>query len=117
MEDQGKAVPLRQAQLVLEGRALGRLEELRPRACVGDIRQRGLMVGIELVADRKTKTPFPPEAMNGRKVALAARERGVIIRPLGDVVALMPPLCIGAGELAELTATVEAAIGDAMTDR
>ena len=48
------------------------------------------MVGIELVADRQTRQPFPPAERMGHQVTLAARRRGVIVRPLGDVVVLMP---------------------------
>ncbi|MDI6733044.1 MAG: adenosylmethionine--8-amino-7-oxononanoate transaminase [Planctomycetota bacterium] len=66
---------------------------------VGDIRQVGLMVGIELVKDRETKEPFPYSARMGHRVILKAREYGVILRPLGDVVVLMPPLSITLGEL------------------
>jgi adenosylmethionine-8-amino-7-oxononanoate aminotransferase len=73
---------------------------------VGEIRQKGLMVGIELVADRKRKTPFPGEARIGHKVVLEARKRGVIIRPLGDVIVLMPPLSITEKELIRLTQVV-----------
>jgi len=73
---------------------------------VGDIRQKGLMVGIELVADRKKKTPFPMEAKVGPKIVLEARKRGVIIRPLGDVMVLMPPLSITREELTRLTQVV-----------
>jgi len=47
-------------------------------------------VGIELVRDRSTGQPFPPEMRMGHAVTLAARRRGVILRPLGDVVVLMP---------------------------
>ncbi|MEZ6068306.1 MAG: adenosylmethionine--8-amino-7-oxononanoate transaminase [Planctomycetaceae bacterium] len=57
---------------------------------VGEVRQKGLMVGIELVADRRSNAPFPLERRTGHLVTLAARERGVVIRPLGDVVVLMP---------------------------
>jgi len=73
---------------------------------VGEIRQKGLMVGIELVADWKRKTPFPVEARIGHKVVLEARKRGVIIRPLGDVMVLMPPLSITQKELERLTQVV-----------
>jgi adenosylmethionine-8-amino-7-oxononanoate aminotransferase len=73
---------------------------------VGEIRQKGLMVGIELVADRKKKTPFHVEARIGHKVVLEARKRGVIIRPLGDVMVLMPPLSITQKELDRLTQVV-----------
>ena len=57
---------------------------------VGEIRQRGAMGGIELVADRDGNLPFPAERRTGHLVTLAARRRGVVIRPLGDVVVLMP---------------------------
>ena len=57
---------------------------------VGEIRQRGAMVGIELVADRDGNLPFPAERRTGHLVTLAARRRGVVIRPLGDGVVLMP---------------------------
>ena len=47
-------------------------------------------MGIELVADRDGNVPFAPERRTGHRVTLAARRRGVILRPLGDVVVLMP---------------------------
>jgi adenosylmethionine-8-amino-7-oxononanoate aminotransferase len=67
-----------------------RLREIADHPHVGDIRHKGIMVGIELVADRGTQSPYPPERRLGHQVTLRARERGVIIRPLGDVVVLMP---------------------------
>lgn len=67
-----------------------RLALLADHPHVGEIRQKGVMVGIELVADRQTKAPFPHERRMGHQVTLAARRRGVILRPLGDVVVLMP---------------------------
>lgn len=67
-----------------------RLNELADHDNVGDIRQRGMMVGIELVADRKKRKPFDPLLRTGGGVCLAARKRGLIIRPLGDVIVLMP---------------------------
>ncbi len=75
------------------------LAEMQAIPQVGDIRQRGLMVGIELVKDRETREPFPPARRTGHGVILEARKRGVILRPLGDVVVLMPPLCISLEEL------------------
>ena len=48
------------------------------------------MVGIELVADKRTKACFPSQERRGHQVALAARRRGVLTRPLGDVVVLTP---------------------------
>jgi len=69
---------------------------------VGDIRQRGLMVGIELVRDRGSREPWPPAHRAGHRVILAARRLGVILRPLGDVIVLMPPLSISPAELEDL---------------
>ena len=67
-----------------------RLAPLVTHPHVGEIRQKGVMVGIELVQDRDTKSPFPLERRTGHLVTLAARKRNVILRPLGDVVVLMP---------------------------
>lgn len=69
---------------------------------VGDIRQSGFMVGIELVADLKTKKPFEVKERIGHRVILEARKLGVVIRPLGDVIVLMPPLSISEKELSTL---------------
>jgi adenosylmethionine-8-amino-7-oxononanoate aminotransferase len=77
----------------------GRLMKMAEHPHVGDIRQRGLMVGIELVADKSTREPFPLERRVGHQVILAARKLGAILRPLGDVIVLLPPLCITAAEL------------------
>ena len=73
-------------------------ELLRPVAALGpvaEVRQRGFMCGIELGG-------FPVEARIGHQVTLEARRRGVVIRPLGDVVVLMPPLAIPERELRRL---------------
>lgn len=86
--------------------------KLRHLSWVGDVRQKGFMVGIELVSDRATATPFPPERFMGAKVCEAARAHGVIIRPLGDVVVLMPPLSITHSELEQLVDATARAIGD-----
>jgi adenosylmethionine-8-amino-7-oxononanoate aminotransferase len=77
----------------------GRLANLAEHPHVGDIRQRGLMVGLELVADKGAREPFPLKRRTGHRVILAARQLGAILRPLGDVIVLMPPLCITPEEL------------------
>lgn len=61
---------------------------------VGEVRQRGLMTGVELVKSKVTKRAFPAREKVGQRVVLEARKRGVIIRPLGDVIVLMPPVAI-----------------------
>lgn len=71
-----------------------RLSSLGDHPHVGDIRGREMMVGIELVADRETKQSFPAENQIGRRVCQRALDHGVWIRPLSDVIILMPPLSI-----------------------
>jgi adenosylmethionine-8-amino-7-oxononanoate aminotransferase len=72
-------------------------EHVAPLPAVGEIRHRGFMTGIELAGHAY-------EERIGHRVTLAARERGAIIRPLGDVVVLMPPLSISDDELRRLVA-------------
>jgi adenosylmethionine-8-amino-7-oxononanoate aminotransferase len=76
-----------------------RLKSFRELKHVGDIRQLGFMIGIELVRDPDTKKPYPYGAKIGIKVTKEARKRGLIIRPLGEVVVLMPPLSINRDEM------------------
>jgi adenosylmethionine-8-amino-7-oxononanoate aminotransferase len=95
------------------------LEHFQEIPEVGDIRQRGFMVGIELVRDRSTKEPFAAEERVGVKVCQRARDYGVILRPLGNVIVLMPPLSISPGEIDHLLDATGQAIRDvfAETDR
>ncbi len=71
-----------------------RLEGFRELTHVGDIRQRGLIAGIELVRDRDTKEEYEPADKIGIRVTQAARCRGLITRPLGNVIVIMPALCM-----------------------
>ena len=73
---------------------------------VGDIRQKGFMVGIELFQDVKNKKAYPYKERVGHKVIMEARKRGVIVRPLGDTIVLMPPLVIKIAELQKLLEVV-----------
>jgi adenosylmethionine-8-amino-7-oxononanoate aminotransferase len=86
-------------------RLLARLLEqaVAPLECVAEVRRRGFMVGIELAG-------FDEVERAGHQVTLAARARGAIIRPLGDVVVLMPPLSISEAELRRLVAITAASI-------
>ncbi len=88
------------------------LERFYDLPAVGDIRQCGMMVGIELVKDRKTRTLFPVEERIGKKVILKARELGAVLRPLGDTIILMPPLAISIETLGELISITYRAIQD-----
>jgi len=82
------------------------LEPVAAHPGVREIRRCGFMVGIEL-------TEYPLELRMGHRVTLEARRRGAIVRPLGDVVVLMPPLSITARELRRLVAITADAIDDA----
>jgi adenosylmethionine-8-amino-7-oxononanoate aminotransferase len=78
---------------------------------VGDIRQKGLMVGIELVADRSARRPFDPRSRIGHAVCAAVRNHGVILRPLGDVIVIMPPLAMRVDDLRTMVDAVAAEVG------
>lgn len=86
-----------------------RLAPLQEHPHVAPVRQQGFMVGIPLVKDRRTGQVWPRELRMGHRVCMAAREHGVIIRPLGDVVVLMPAPAMPTALLDELVdVTVEA---------
>ena len=85
-------------------------------AHVGDIRQKGMIVGIELVEDKDSRKQYPPREQIGHKVILEARKRGLIIRPLEDVIVLMPPLSIRIKELSRILKITYDSI-QAVTDR
>lgn len=77
---------------------------------VGEVRRCGFMVGIELVRDRATKEPFEWSLATGYRVCRRARELGLITRPLGDVVTLLPPLVTPEDDLAAMAAILRRAI-------
>lgn len=86
--------------------------QLGQNAHVGNIRGRGLMIGIELVKDRGTKESFPMAERTGRKVLKAAAERGLVTRALGDTMVFAPPLVIEKSEVDELVDKFSAAVND-----
>jgi adenosylmethionine-8-amino-7-oxononanoate aminotransferase len=85
-----------------------RLDRLKSHCHVGDVRQKGLMVGIELVEDKGTRKSFDPRRRVGAAVCLAARRHGVMLRPLGDVIVLMPPLAMPSEQIEMLVDAAEA---------
>ena len=87
---------------VISARLEQRLKEIADHAHVGTIRQKGVMVGIELIAEKSSNTPYDSSRRMGNEVVKAARKRGVIVRPLGDVVVLMPAIAMPVEQIDEL---------------
>ncbi len=85
---------------------------------VGDVRSAGLMMGVELVADRASKTAFAPYVKAAGRVALAARRRGILVRalPNSDTIALSPPFIVTETELTTLANELSDAITDVAAD-
>ena len=93
-------IPARAAR---EGRYfLERLHAMKRFRIVGDVRGVGLMAGIELVRDKKTKAPFPPAAGVAALVQARCQEHGLMLRSLADTIAFSPPLIITAAEVDEM---------------
>ena len=86
------------------------LKEVSGLDHVGNARNKGLMAGIELVKDKKTRAPYALEERMGWKVAYYARGRGVFIRPLGNVIIIMPPLAIQTENLEQLLRVIKEGI-------
>jgi adenosylmethionine-8-amino-7-oxononanoate aminotransferase len=92
-----------------------RLGALGRHPHVGQVRQKGIMAGIELVAQKAGQQAFDPAARIGHRVVLAARERGVVLRPLGDVIVLMPAPAMPAELVDRLCTATFAAIDDVVS--
>ena len=84
---------------------------------VGDVRNVGLMAGVELVKDKKTKEPYDWAEKTGWKVAYHARDNGVFIRPLGNVIVIMPPLVISEKNLKQLLSVLKDSIIEVTEER
>lgn len=91
------------ATIAVRGRAL---DELLPRfwslSHVGDVRRVGLIAGIELVRDWRTRAPYRWEDRVGARVCEIARKHGVLSRPIGNVLLIMPPYCITEDQLEQI---------------
>lgn len=98
---------------------LERLQGLRKYPMVGDVRGKGMMVGFELVQDRKTKEPFPPTLNVAARIGEEALKRGLVSYPgtgsvdgvMGDHVKFAPPLVITKEQVDELFAILDEAVG------
>lgn len=90
-----------------------RLELISGHCRAGHAQRLGLMGRIELVADKSLGTPYPWEEKMGWKVALRALEKGLFIRPLGNVIVLMPPLSISLEDLDRMMKIIHSSIREA----
>ncbi len=117
----GCAAALATLRLLADGRIVGAvagkgevleaaLEPVAAHPKVGEIRRKGLMCGVELVRNRDTRESFPPGERVGHHLCLALRAHGFFVRPLGDVIVLMPPLTVTDDELRALAAALLAVL-------
>jgi 4-aminobutyrate--pyruvate transaminase len=90
-----------------------RLAELADHPLVGEVRGAGLIAGLELVADKQTHRAFVPAGKIGARAFAAAHRHGLIVRAIGDVVALCPPLIITEEQVDEMVARLRRALDDA----
>jgi len=88
------------------------LEPLAQHSLVGEIRGIGLIAGIELVIDKKSRTSFPANVAIGAQVELATRKRGLIVRNMGDSIALCPPFIIEEEDIIELVSRLTRALDE-----
>jgi adenosylmethionine-8-amino-7-oxononanoate aminotransferase len=97
------------------GESLGRnLEQFWEHPNVGDVRREGLVAAIELVRDFPTRTPFPFADRMGHRVCEAAKKHGLLTRPIGDVLVLMPPYCVTEAQLAQMTGALRQALDEVL---
>lgn len=85
-------------------------QRLRSLPHVGDVRGKGLMLAVDLVADKAAKTPFPVSAKAGDRVFRKCIENGVIVRPVGDRIVLSPPIIISNEQCSAIVDAIEDAI-------
>jgi adenosylmethionine-8-amino-7-oxononanoate aminotransferase len=83
---------------------------------VAEVRQKGMILAIEMIQDKATRTPYPWQERRGLKVYRHALERGVLLRPLGNVIYFMPPYVITAEQIRYLAEVAWEGIGLATTD-
>lgn len=82
-------------------------QSLRSASSVADVRGHGLMLAIDLYQDKDSKTPFPIDAHAGARVFEACRDRGVIVRPVGDRIVLSPPIIIDRAQVDTIVSVIE----------
>ena len=103
---------LRESRARLQETLRRELRSLWDLPTVGDIRQVGLVAGIELVKDWRSRKHFDPRERVGARVCQALAKRGVLTRPVGDVLVLMPPYCTTPGQLKKMVRGMAESVGE-----
>ena len=101
-------------RIKLESLLREELKKLWALEKVGDIRQVGLIAGIELVKDWRTRKSFALEERAGIRVCDAMSRMGVLTRPIGNVIVIMPPYCTTAKQLERMVRGLHRAIATAL---
>lgn len=109
--------PVLERNRTLATHLAARLAPLRDHPHVADVRQTGMIAAIELVADRRTRTPWPAAERRGMRVYLHGLRHGAVLRPLGNVVYFMPPYVVDTGEIDHLVDVAMAGIEVAVARR
>ncbi len=102
------------ARIKLEETLRDELTSLWSLPNVGDVRQVGLIVGVELVRDWRTREPFDLRERAGIRVCETMARRGVLTRPIGNVIVLMPPYCTTPAQARRMVAALHDAVGEAL---
>jgi adenosylmethionine-8-amino-7-oxononanoate aminotransferase len=103
-----------QARATLQETLTKELRSLWSLPNVGDIRQVGLVAGVELVRDWRTREPFAARERAGMRVCDAMARRGVLTRPVGNVIVLMPPYCTTAKQVRTMVDTLRDATSETL---
>ena len=107
--------PVLERNRALAAHLAAKLAPLADHPQVADVRQTGMIAAVELVRDKPARTPYPAAERRGLRVYRHGLERGVVLRPLGNIVYFMPPFCITPDEIDLMVAVavegIERAVG------
>jgi adenosylmethionine-8-amino-7-oxononanoate aminotransferase len=103
-----------QARAALQKTLQTELTSLWSLPQAGDVRQVGLVAGVELVKNWRTRAPYALRERAGIRVCEAMARRGVLTRPVGNVIVLMPPYCTTAKEVKWMVAVLREAVAEAL---
>jgi adenosylmethionine-8-amino-7-oxononanoate aminotransferase len=103
------------ARAALEQAFASELKSLWSLPAIGDVRQVGLVVGVELVRDWRIRKPFDLAEQAGIRVCQAMARRGVLTRPIGNVIVLMPPYCATAAQVRRIVSALHEAVAETLS--